>query len=313
MQTATIIYLILALLLSVLVAYFQYFYKSISKEKINSLLFVLKSISIFLLMLLLINPSIERTQLIDEKPILSVLVDNSASIKYFEQEKVVEKTVAELKVNNQLNDKFTIEYYRFGKSLNVLDSLSFDTSETNIYNALHDIEGLSKNVISPIILISDGNQTTGSLYPYFETNKNIYPIIIGDTVKHQDVWIERLNVNKYSYLKNRFPIETSIVYNGSESVDTEFRIVHKNKVVFKKRLSFNASKNVHTISTTIASTKEGVQYYTASVQKLNKEKNTTNNQKVFSVEVLNEQTKILILSAINHPDLGALKKINRNQ
>ena len=55
-------------------------------------------------------------------------------------------------------------------------------------------------------------------------------------------------------------------------------------------------------------------FYTAKIQVLQDEKNTINNSKNFSVEVIDKQSQVLILSSIYHPDLGALKKsIERDQ
>ena len=133
-------------------------------------------------------------------------------------------------------------------------------------------------------------------------------MIIGDTIKKSDVKIAQINVNKYSYLKNRFPVETRIVYDGNKNVKTQFTIQHKGKIIYRKNVAFSSSKTVETISTTIASTEEGVQYYKASVAKIENEENVENNSKSFSVEVLNEKTKILLLTSFIHPDLGAIKK-----
>ena len=38
------------------------------------------------------------------------------------------------------------------------------------------------------------------------------------------------------------------------------------------------------------------------------EKNTTNNVKLFAVEVIDQATNVLVVSQITHPDLGAFKK-----
>ena len=51
-----------------------------------------------------------------------------------------------------------------------------------------------------------------------------------------------------------------------------------------------------------------MQYYTASIAKIDNEKNIKNNSKSFSVEVIDEQTKVLLLTSVLHPDLGAFKK-----
>ncbi len=90
----------------------------------------------------------------------------------------------------------------------MLDSLSFIENQTNIYMAINRVEALNKNTAIPVILISDGNQTTGNSYPFISTKKNVFPLIIGDTIPKSDVRIAQINVNKYSYLKNRFPVES---------------------------------------------------------------------------------------------------------
>ena len=308
MQTTTIIYILGALLFSLAVSWLLYFYKSKELRKVDYLLFGLRATSVFLLLLLLINPTIERQELTNEKPILSVLVDNSLSVKHFKSEKKVTDFVSELKSNAAINNKFDVQFFKFGENINVLDSLSFVENQTNIYKAINSVEALQKNSVAPVILISDGNQTTGNLYPFITTKKNVFPFVFGDTITKSDVKITQVNVNKYNYLKNRFPVEVRVLYDGNKAVKTQFTIQHKGKTIFRKNLSFSPTKTVATISTTIASSEEGVQYYKASVNTIENEENLENNSKSFSVEVLNEQTKILLLTSVLHPDIGAFKK-----
>ena len=308
MQTTTIIYILGALLFSLAVSWLLYFYKTKEFRKVDYLLFGLRTTSVFLLLLLLINPTIERQELTNEKPILSVLVDNSLSVKHFKSKKRVTDFIEEIKGNSALNNKFDVQFFKFGEHVNVLDSLSFVENQTNIYKAIDRVEALHKNTVAPVVLISDGNQTTGNLYPFINTKKNVFPFVIGDTIAKSDVKITQINVNKYSYLKNRFPVEARILYDGNKAIKTQFVIQNKGKVIFRKNLSFSPTKAVATVSTTIASTEEGVQYYKASVNKIENEENLENNSKSFSVEVLNEQTKILLLTSVLHPDIGAFKK-----
>lgn len=237
-----------------------------------------------------------------------MLVDNSLSIKHFKSEKVITDFVNQVKNNSKINNKFDVQFFKFGENISVLDSLSFLENQTNIYKAIDRVEALQKNTIAPLLLITDGNQTTGNLYPFIKTQKNVFPLIIGDTLLKSDVRIAQINVNKYSYLKNRFPIEARILYEGNKEVKTQFTILHNGKIIFRKNLSLSPTKTVETISTTIESTKEGVQYYKISLTKIDNEENLENNSNTFSVEVLNEQTKVLLLTSVLHPDIGALKK-----
>jgi len=308
LQTTTIISLIFALILSLSVAFFQYFYREKSKQRMDILLFTLKAFSIFLLLLLFINPTIKKTEITNVKPTLAVIIDNSSSISYFNQQENSRKISASLLNNNRLKDQFEVIPFAFGNELNVSDSLTFTASQTNISKAIEGVNELYKDQIAPIVLITDGNQTIGEDYEFLNSKQPIYPLVIGDTTQFKDVKIHQINVNRYSYLKNKFPVETFLVYDGDQEVSTQFSIFSKGKTLFTKTVRFSPTNNSKIITTNLSSTKEGVHYYSASVGELVGEKNTRNNTKNFSVEVLDEQTKILIITSYLHPDIGALKK-----
>lgn len=308
MQTTTLLYIILALLLSISIAYFQYFYKVKKNPKINILLFSLKTLSLFLLGLLLLNPTIKNQEIENVKPILSVLVDNSESTKYFKQEKNVEEILHKVKNQAKLNEKFDIKLFTFGTSLNLLDSLPFNENKTNISDAIGSVNELFKNDNGAILMLTDGNQTIGNDYEFVNSKQPISALVIGDTIQYKDLKISQLNVNKYSYIKNKFPVETLLYYEGKEAVTSQFSIYNNGKTIFSQKINFSPEKKSQTVIANLQATKEGQNYFTASIRKLVNEKNTKNNSKSFSVEVINEQTKVLILSSVLHPDLGALKK-----
>lgn len=315
MESITIIYIVLAVLFSTAIAFFQYFYKTKSNPKINILLFGLKFVSLFLLFLLFINPKIKTNETTNSKPVLNVLVDNSLSTKYFKQEATVTNILNEIKKDKEIQHKFDVQPFSFGNQVSVIDSLLFNEPQTDIYSAITSVNELYKNRLNATALITDGNQTKGNDYEFLNSKNKIFPVVVGDTTQYQDIEITQLNVNKYSYIENKFPVETLLYYKGDEKITTTFSITHQGKKVFSKKLEFSPSKPTQTISTNILAAKKGIQYYTATVSKIKEEKNTKNNSKSFSVEIIDEQTKVLILSSFLHPDLGALKKaiVSNNQ
>ncbi|WP_408039713.1 VWA domain-containing protein [Tenacibaculum amylolyticum] len=309
MPTLTLLYIILAILFSVVIAYFQYFFKVKNTPKNHILLFSLRAISIFLLLLLFINPKVKLQKTENIKPKLSVLVDNSLSTTFFKEKDRVLELVRRFKGSNKLNDKFDVNFFEFGKDIDLTsaDSLQFNDSHTNINKAIKSVNSLFKDEIAPMILISDGNQTIGEDYEYINSKQPIYPIVIGGTVKYDDIKISQLNVNKYSYLNNKFPVEAFVYYDGDKEISPTFTIYKSGKKVFTKKIELSKEKKSVTILTNLLSDKEGIDYYSASISQLPNEKNTRNNTKSFSVEVIDEQSKVLILSSILHPDLGAFK------
>ncbi|WP_439132722.1 VWA domain-containing protein [Polaribacter sp.] len=236
------------------------------------------------------------------------MIDDSQSISFFKEDKAVKNILQAINSNSAINNKFDLQKFAFGEDIQALDSLSFSKPQTNISKAISTVNAYQKNKISPIVLISDGNQTIGQDYEFINSKQPIYTIVVGDTTKYVDVSISQLNVNRYSYIKNKFPVEVILNYEGNEDFKTQFSIATKGKTVFRKNVRFSASKKSVTVVTNLTSTKEGTQYYTATVAKIEGEKNIKNNTKTFSVDVIDEQTKVLLLTSILHPDLGTIKK-----
>ncbi len=308
MQTSIYILIIVALLLSLCLAYFQYYFKKVTKLKILPVLFVLKTGSLFLLFLILINPTIPSNTKSNTKPKLVLLVDNSASLAYFKAQANVRSKLELIETNTALNQKFDIATYTFGKDMNISDTLTFSEDNTDISKALQAVNRLYKNQNVATVLITDGNQTTGNDYEFFSSKNKIFPLVAGDTTVYADIKISKLNVNKYSYLKNKFPVEVFLFYEGDKNITKTFTVTHKGKRIYSKEIAFSPNKPYQNITFYSTSEEKGIQYYKASIQSLSNEKNTKNNNKNFSVEVIDEQTKVLLLSAVMHPDLGAIKR-----
>lgn len=310
MQTDTIIYIVIAALTALLLALFQYAYKSKLNTQLKTTLTVLRTISVLGILLLLINPKFESKTFYDEKPTLVVAIDNSESVSYLEQDQNATEIYQLLNGNSEIKKRFNVDTYSFGKALKPIDSLNFSEQQSNISNSLKQIGEVYANQVAPIVLLTDGNQTYGTDYSFVSNTvkQPIYPVILGDSTIYTDVSIKQLNVNRYVFLKNKFPVEVIANYNGNETVNTELKIWSGNSLVFRKAIQFNAEKTSEIVSTTLLANSVGVKTYKVELTPLNQEKNTVNNSKNFGVEVIDQKTNIALVSDILHPDLGALKK-----
>ena len=310
MQTETIVYITIAAITALLLALFQYLYKSKIKSNLKYLLTALRAISIFSILLLLINPKFESFTYFDEKPTLVVAVDNSESISYLKQDEKAREVVSALQSNSDLKERFNIQAYSVGKSVTTLDSLNFKERQSNLAFALKQFGEVYANQTAPIVVLSDGNQTYGSDYSFMAKGikQPIYPIILGDSTVYSDLSIKQLNVNRYVYLKNKFPVEIIANYSGNDAINTELKIWSGNSVVFRKTLQFNSSKSSEIVSTALIANSVGVKTYRVELVALDNEKNKVNNYKNFGVEVIDQKTNIALVYDRMHPDLGALKK-----
>lgn len=309
MNSTLIIYSIGIGIIALLVALFQYVYKS-KRNNVNKILAVFRFFTVFAILLLLVNPKVEQKTVFVERPNLVVAIDNSESIAHLNQSENVSTVLQAIQSSTELNNNFNISYYNIGESLSILDSVSYNEKETNINKGLKELSQVYKNSVSPTILVTDGNQTYGSDYQFASQfyKQPIYPIILGDTITHSDLKIAQLNVNKYAYLKNRFPVEVLLNYNGHESLESDFKVFSGNAVVFSKRIRFSKTDNAETVNFTLPANSVGVKTYSTLIEPVVSEKNTVNNSRNFAVEVIDQKQRIAIVSSFLHPDLGAIKK-----
>ncbi|MCR9183054.1 MAG: VWA domain-containing protein [Flavobacteriaceae bacterium] len=310
MHENALLYIILAAFIALAVAGYFYGYKSKLNLRLRWFFGTLRFLTIFVLLLLLINPKFYQTTYFNIKPTLAVVVDNSHSVSYLDKNNEAEALLEFLKNNDELNNKFDLSFYAFGESLKRLDTLTFSERQTNISDPLLSLNEIYKNKVAPVLLVTDGNQTLGTDFEFStqNTKQSIYSVILGDTVTYKDFAITQINVNRYAYLRNEFPVEVFLLYTGDTSENTTFTIKQGNSTVFQQALTFNAQESSKVIDFKLPANSVGVQKYTAAISALENEKNTDNNTKFFAVEVIDQATNVLLVSDITHPDLGALKK-----
>ncbi|NND61847.1 MAG: VWA domain-containing protein [Flavobacteriaceae bacterium] len=310
MTAQTILFIIIAAVVALTIVIFMYGYKTKYTGKFRWLFGSLRFISLLALFILLINPKLRTEEILTEKPKLILLADNSNSIASLEEEETLKNIVAQLSNNEDLQDKFELRDFKFGDAFAPLDSIDFSARQTNIAQAFSATNELFKDEVAPTILISDGNQTYGNDYEFSSRSfsNKIYPLVIGDSTQYVDLKIEQLNTNRYSFLKNEFPVEVILVYSGKDNINSRFSIQQGGSTLYSQNVSFSEGDNTQTLSFTIPSTKVGLQRYLAYLAPLEEEKNKSNNAKNFAVEVIDEATNILVVSDILHPDMGAIKK-----
>jgi hypothetical protein len=305
----TIILILLSITIAGGLSFFQYYYQSKSNPKINFLLAFLRFISIFGLLLLLINPLFSRKSYEIIKPPLPIVIDNSNSIIDLKANEIALKTFTKLSKNQALKDKFDIQLYQFDNDFQTADSITFKGKQTNIDKVAKNLKSINKNATFPTVLITDGNQTSGSDYVYsFDNNNKVYPVIVGDTTTVLDLKINQINVNKYAFAKNKFPVEVFLNYSGNKNITANFSILQGKTVLSKQTISFSGTNKSQIISVLLPAEKVGLQIFKAQLSSTIFEKNKFNNSKNFVVEVIDQRTNIALVASTNHPDIGALKR-----
>ncbi|MDC7998277.1 VWA domain-containing protein [Gilvibacter sediminis] len=310
MSATTLLSLIAAAVIALGLSVYMYGFKSRLNLRLRWILGILRFMTLLTLGVLLVNPKIKKETYTTQKPALNILVDNSSSLQNLNRDSVVVDLSTALLEDAELNERFDISAFQFDQSFSPLNSLDFQGVSSNIAEGLQGLTTINGDQNAATVLLTDGNQTLGRDYASLGNRlKNpVFPVVIGDTTQFEDLRISRLNANRYAYQDNEFPVELSLGYTGNNAVNTVLIIRKGNQVVKRQALSFDPQGNAQTIEVLLKADQVGIQTYTAELQALASERNTSNNRQQFAVEVIDQSTRVAIISSIQHPDLGALKK-----
>lgn len=307
MDTRTFLLLLVAAITALVIAALQYLYKSKRTSRVTMLLAFLRFLSLFLVFVVLINPSVQQQILEIDKPKLAIALDNSSSMALLEQDQLLKDLVLKVSADTDLIDKFELNFFRFDEKLQVLDSLNFLANRTNIDKTLRSLDQLY-NASDALLLVTDGNQTVGASYEYHQSKPVLYPIVVGDTLAQEDLKISKVNVNRYSYLNNNFPVEVFVNYNGGERITRDLVLTGGGRVLARKRVNLDAQNNSQRLNFDLKAERVGRLNYQLAIAPLTNEQNAINNRANFTVEVIDEQAKIGVVHSFYHPDIGMLKR-----
>jgi len=300
-----LIKLITAFILAFLLSAFQYLYKKKSRG-----FFALRFSIYFILLLLILDFSIKTYTEKITKPDLFILVDQSRSIPYLKGESLTKNLLDSIN-SSELNKKYHLHFFGFGKNLFPIDSLHFDETGTYINQSLKSLEALyDKNYTAPVLLISDGNSTSDRMSAMDSSSLsllNIFPVVIGDTTRFDNLLIDEINVNPIAFKGNKFPVEISINYSGKKPIQTTLTIKKEKHLLSSKKIIFNKS-GTKFVKFYLPAKQIGKQVYKAHVSPFKEEKNKKDNIKHFSIEIVNQEKKIAIISSFIHPDIGLIKR-----
>lgn len=307
--------------LACLCAFLFYFRnKKLSKFSKVQIYFLstLRFFSTFLISCLLFSIFFKDVKKEIQKPILAVLFDNSSSVLLREKQDDSLKNLRNNfeKIASELEEKYNIKYFSFGENLNSLpnfSSLSFNENFTNFSDNLENLKENFKNSgLQSVVLLSDGLYNRGENASLNKHDFKIYSLALGDSTEYSDAYIGKIFCNQTCFIDNEFPVEFTVNAKNLAGQILDCKIVNDNNVVFEKKiraLSDNFSENV---SLMLKSKSKGLKKYTVKINPLGQELIKENNSKNFSIDIVDNKQKILILASAIHPDINAIRSALEN-
>ena len=281
------------------------------------LLIVLRSLSLFLLLLLVLEPILRLVWEESRPPTVAILVDNSKSMTLTDRGGNRAETVRSLLKSDEfqkLSQVGRTKLFRFAGGLDALpspDSLSFSGGGTDISTALKKLQEKSEEEnIQAVVLVTDGNYNLGEnpLHEAQRLGMLIYPIGVGDSSEQKDVLITKVVTNEIAYAESRVPMDVTVKSSGFNGERVEVSLSEGGKTLGQQFLTLKEGTWEYPIKFSFEPKEEGTKRYTVSVSKLEGELTSANNSKSVFVKVLRSKMKVLLIAGAPSPDVAFIRR-----
>lgn len=286
---------------------------------LKRILSILRAAALIAVLFILFEPILKLSWHRTEKPIVAVLLDNSASMALQDNgaarsEKAKAILVSDAFQKSAQDIKF--DFYQFSQalmplSLDQLDSISFDHDGTDLARALESLK--EQNIdryLTGVVIITDGINNLGDnpVRVAEDFDIPIFPIAVGSAMEQRDVVVTKIATNQVTYVNTKVPVEVSVQSVGYQDKKIEVQLLDGATVLDSKIINIGTNSFETRVQLTLNPKQPGFSKFQAKIPALENELTTLNNQKNFYINVLPSKMKILVIAGGPSADLKFLKK-----
>jgi hypothetical protein len=296
------------ILLSAGTAYFIYRNEDLSKFK-KAVLVFLRTVSLFLILFLFLNPYTEYRKKSTVKPANIVLIDKSLSETLENRNAGIPDALKKLESGNS-----GLKYFLFGsKLLKQVKEYSDDSSlyykySTNLARALDGINAYDDLTVNSFTVISDGQINDGNnlIQTAQKFNVPFHYILTGDTVQKKDLVLRRINYNKQVFVNSLSKVFVTV---NSYGYDKEIKVnLYENDVKIKTN-AIKTNTGIYDYETffDLISSNQDIKKYKIEIESSDDEITKINNSEIFYVKYVDNSIKVLMIAGSPSYDISAIK------
>ena len=290
------------------------------------LLACLRAASLATLGFLLLEPMLRMESESEERPVLPILVDASASqwlgVDSTRRRDAMAALVEQLRTWGEPLG-WEAELHAFDRDTRPLEAWNPQGKRTNLGGALQTMKDryVHRNVPA-MVLVPDGRANRGP-NPEFGLDLLDVPLFVvgtGDTSAIKDVELTRMRLNDVAYLGNAFPVEVTVRSRDMVGVPLTLSVTVDGVRVAVDGVTWTPSKAMDSYawSLQLSSNRPGPLSIRASISSDRSvaEASLQNNARTETIDILESRRRVLFLARAPHPDLAALRaaaETNRHQ
>lgn len=272
--------------------------------------FVLRALSLAIILFLILEPVIRTIFQQNEKPVVAVLADNSASMNikesYGARGDSLEYVLARLPELSDLDSVDLVPFqFDLAHRMTDGDTLGFDVDGSDITQAITaTLDSLSGKNLQAMILLSDGNYNKGT-NPFLTVQGSpvpIYSVLVGDSSLPKDIAVRRVQTNQITYVNKKLPVEITFWQNGFDGKQALVSMRRNGRQVAQQVVTLGESGFEQKVSLELVAQTAGDFNYEVAIQQFDEEVTARNNQQNVRIRVLKSKIKVLVISGLPNFD-----------
>lgn len=274
-----------------------------------------RALVVALIVLLLINPYLKTEQKVTEKPLVLLVSDNSNSLDKMSAADKKKLRDGWETVSAALEPKARLRKLHFGDQLKDEHPLTYSEQATDLSKTFQEISSrFGSQPIAAILLATDGiyNRGANPIYLAEQLGVPIYSIALGDTQSYQDALIREVRANSLVFKGREFPLLVGLEAHKLVGQAAEIQLYDitngQNRLLSKQSWAIQQADQFDELRFSAVAEQAGIRKYRVVVQHAGKDVNLANNSRDVYVEVIDDETRILLLAASPHPDVSAIRQ-----
>jgi uncharacterized membrane protein len=260
-----------------------------------------------------VNPTILFQKLQKIPMPLAVLVDNSPSMSLSDHPGDSETRLAKVKQMLQKNDtglwqKLSAEYdvrlYTVNEEVHPLDFAALDQvgvagKGSALLEALFAVQNEYRNLpLAGILLLTDGANNLGiedsALLEGFSLP--VFPVEAGNPAAYQDIQIAETRTVNFAFLRSPITVDFTLKSWGYRDVTVPIILKQDNQIIATTMVRITEREFTHPVSFTFTPREVGTFHYVVETPLQIGEAIHSNNRKDFSLQVVRDKIRILVVS-----------------
>ncbi len=274
---------------------------------------ILRFTSVFILLVLLFNPLLKTIEQNFQKPILAIAFDQSKSLKNHKDSLLIQQAFSDFqRVEKELTQKYDVQYVQFANQAGSLGELQWlgNQEVTNFEPLFNFIESTyNPSLLAGTVILSDGafNKGVNPLYASPSLGSFVHSVLVEDTVPTKDVYLQAAQHNEIVFTGNQFALSLSVGTRFLTQSTVELKVLMNDSIVHTENLKFDEKTDFLSKELFLEAKGSGLQKIEVQVKSDFQEENTDNNTLVSFIDVVDNQSKVLLLAAAPHPDIFTIK------